>query len=169
MRHEYRVGVEWTGAGDVGTEGYRTYARDHVVRVDGLPDILGSADPTFRGDRTRHNPEQLLVAALVQCHMLSYLHQAVTRGVVVTAYVDVAEGFMTTSGTGGAFDRVLLRPRVTVRDADMAAVALEAHLQASKDCFIASSVAFPVEHAPTIWHDGVLVAGDAEGDTGAHA
>ncbi|WP_344343329.1 OsmC family protein [Agrococcus versicolor] len=160
MRHEYRVGVEWTGAGGVGTEGYRSYVRDHVIRVDGLPDILGSADPTFRGDRTRHNPEQLLVAALAQCHMLSYLHQAVTRGVVVTAYDDVAEGVMTTQGTGGRFDRVVLRPRVTVREPGMAAVALEAHAQASRDCFIAASVAFPVEHAPTIWHDGVLVAGE---------
>ena len=172
MQHDYAVEVEWTGAGDSGTTGYRSYSRDHVVRVAGLPDILGSADPTFRGDRARHNPEQLLLAALVQCHMLSYLHQAVTRGIVVTAYRDAAVGRMETAGTGGRFTSATLRPVVTIADASRAADALDAHRQASADCFIASSVAFPVGHEPTIVADGRVVAsggdagvGDAEADS----
>lgn len=156
--HEYDVAVEWTGNLGSGTEGYRSYSRDHSIRIEGLPDIAGSADPTFRGDPTRHNPEQLLVAALAQCHMLSYLHQAVTRGIVVTAYEDSAHGTMRTSGTGGAFESVVLRPRVTVADASMVDVAREAHAQAARDCFIAASVAFPVTHEPTV------VVADAEGE-----
>jgi organic hydroperoxide reductase OsmC/OhrA len=158
MRHAYAVDVEWTGAGAEGTSTYRSYTRDHVVRVDGLPDILGSADPTFRGDRGRHNPEQLLLAALAQCHMLSYLHQAASRGIVVTAYRDAATGEMETSGTGGRFTRAVLHPVVTIADAARAADALDAHLQAGRDCFIAASVAFPVLHEPTIVVDGEVVA-----------
>lgn len=158
MRHAYAVEVEWTGAGEQGTATYRSYRRDHVVRVEGLPDILGSADPTFRGDRARHNPEQLLLAALAQCHMLSYLHQAASRGIVVTAYRDAATGSMETAGTGGRFTEAVLHPVVTIADASQAADALDAHAQASADCFIASSVAFPVLHAPTIVADGEVVA-----------
>jgi len=155
MQHAYAVEVEWTGAGDEGTSTYRSYARDHVVRIDGLPDILGSADKTFRGDRGRHNPEQLLLAALAQCHMLSYLHQAASRGIVVTAYRDAATGTMVTEGSGGRFTEAVLHPVVTIADAARAADALDAHGQAGRDCFIASSVAFPVLHEPTI-----VVAGE---------
>lgn len=158
MQHAYAVDVEWTGAGDEGTATYRSYTRDHVVRIPGLPDILGSADKTFRGDAGRHNPEQLLLTALAQCHMLSYLHQAASRGIVVTAYRDAATATMETAGTGGRFTEAVLRPVVTITDASQAADALDAHAQAAADCFIASSVSFPVLHAPTIVVDGETVA-----------
>lgn len=167
MRHAYAVEVEWTGAGADGTATYRSYTRDHVIRIEGLPDILGSADPTFRGDRSRHNPEQLLLASLAQCHMLSYLHQAAMRGIVVTDYRDAATATMETAGAGGRFTEAVLRPVVTITDASLAAVALDAHGQANADCFIASSVAFPVLHEPTIVADGAVVAGGAlEGGAG---
>lgn len=159
MQHGYDVNVLWTGDRGAGTDSYRSYGRDHLVRIQGLPDIAGSADATFHGDRERHNPEQLLVAALAQCHMLSYLHQAVRRGVVVTGYEDDARGTMVTEGSGGRFERVLLRPRVTITADSDPAAALDAHAQASRDCFIASSVAFPVDHEPAILVDGVVVAG----------
>ncbi|HET8868015.1 MAG TPA: OsmC family protein [Agrococcus sp.] len=158
MQHAYAVEVEWTGAGETGTTTYRSYSRDHVARIEGLPDILGSADKTFRGDRARHNPEQLLLVSLTQCHMLSYLHQAASRGIVVTAYRDAATGTMETAGTGGRFTQAVLHPVVTITDASRAQDALDAHGQAAKDCFIASSVNFPVLHEPTIVVDGEVVA-----------
>ena len=72
--HGYRVNVEWTGNHGTGTDGYRNYGREHVIRIEGKPDISGSSDPMFRGDAARHNPEDMLVAALSTCHMLAYLH-----------------------------------------------------------------------------------------------
>lgn len=158
MQHAYAVEVEWTGAGAEGTATYRSYTRAHVVRIEGLPDILGSADKTFRGDAARHNPEQLLLTALAQCHMLSYLHQAASRGIVVTAYRDAATATMETAGAGGRFTGAMLHPVVTITDASKAADALDAHVQAAADCFIASSVNFPVLHAPTILVDGETIA-----------
>lgn len=168
MQHAYAVEVEWTGAGDDGTATYRSYTRDHVVRIEGLPDILGSADKTFRGDARRHNPEQLLLTALAQCHMLSYLHQAASRGIVVTAYRDAASASMETSGSGGRFTQAVLHPVVTITDAARTADALDAHGQAAADCFIASSVNFPVLHEPTIQVDGVVVAEGSSHEGEAH-
>lgn len=152
--HEYRVDIEWLGNRGTGTSGYRDYGRQLVVRAADGRELAGSADPTFRGDADRWNPEELLVAALSQCHMLSYLHMAVRAGVVVTAYTDEPVGTMLQEGLGGRFTEVLLRPVVTVADASMADRAREAHAEASEHCFIASSVNFPVRHEPTI-----LVAG----------
>ena len=75
--HEYRVEIEWLGNRGTGTSGYREYGRQLVVRAEGKAhEIEASADRTFHGDAERWNPEDLLVTALSQCHMLSYLHMA---------------------------------------------------------------------------------------------
>lgn len=148
--HHYTLAVGWQGNRGTGTSGYRDYGRDVLLRADGKHDLLGSADPTFRGDAGRWNPEELLVAALSQCHLLSYLHSAVNHGVVVTAYDDEPVGVMQQVGQGGRFTSVVLRPRVTVADASMVETARAIHHEASENCFIAASVGFPVTHEPTI-------------------
>lgn len=148
--HGYRVTVTWTGNRGTGTSSYRAYDRAHEVAADGPPPIPASSDPTFRGDRRRWNPEQLLVASLSQCHLLWYLHLAAEAGVVVTAYTDDAGGTMVTDATGGGrFTEVVLRPRVEVADAAMVGTAQGLHARAHELCFVASSVAFPVRHEPT--------------------
>lgn len=157
--HEYRVGIEWLGNRGTGTRGYRDYGRELVVRADGKAhEILASADKPFRGDAERWNPEDLLVTALAQCHMLSYLHMAVQAGVVVTAYTDNAIGVMVQEGLGGHFTQVVLHPVVTVADASMVEAARAAHADAYKYCFIANSVNFPVHHEPTVLIDGETAA-----------
>ncbi len=145
--HHYALTVEWTGAHDHGTTGYRDYDRDHVIRITGKPDLVGSADPSFRGDATKHNPEEMLVAALSACHMLSYLHLCAVHGVVVVRYHDPATGEMTTSPDGsGRLTEVMLHPQVTVADGTMMTKAQELHAEAHRLCFIANSVNFPVRH-----------------------
>ncbi|WP_377321129.1 OsmC family protein [Pimelobacter simplex] len=146
--HHYALDLVWQGNRGSGTSGYRDYDRTVLLTAAGKPDLLGSADPTFRGDAARWNPEELLLAALAQCHLLSYLHSAVNHGVVVTAYDDSPVGTMTQSGQGGRFTSVTLRPRVTVADATMVDVARAIHAEASENCFIAASVSFPVGHEP---------------------
>lgn len=145
--HEYAVRVQWLGNFGTGTSGYRDYGRDNLVTADGNPSIEGSADKPFRGSPERWNPEELLLAALAQCHMLSYLHSAVTHGIVVTAYEDDAVGTMRQEGNGGHFTSVTLRPRVTISAGDPE-VARTIHAEASANCFIAQSVNFPVLHEP---------------------
>jgi organic hydroperoxide reductase OsmC/OhrA len=149
-QHHYTVDVEWTGNHGGGTDGYRNYGREHLIRIEGKPELAGSADPSFRGDAARHNPEDMLVTALSTCHMLSYLHMATVAGVVVTAYRDVAVGTMVTEGNGGRFSEVVLRPVVTITAASDAAKAEAAHDDAHHACFIANSVNFPVRCEPRI-------------------
>lgn len=153
--HRYALTVRWTGNLGAGTSTYRGYSRDHDIEIAGLPVLRGSADPTFHGDRERYNPEQLLLAALSQCHMLSFLHVAVKHGVVVTAYEDDAEGLMRTNRDGsGQFESVTLKPKVTVAEPVAPELLEELHVEANKVCFIARSVNFPVLHQPTAAVEG---------------
>lgn len=154
-RHHYAVSVEWTGNRGEGTSGYKSYGREHVIRSDGkLHELAGSADPAFFGNPERWNPEELLLASLAQCHMLSYLYVASRRGVVVTGYVDRATGSIEqTPDGGGHFTEAVLRPIVTISSGDPA-VARDAHAEASALCFIASSVNFPVRHEPELRVEG---------------
>jgi len=89
--HQYSVSLEWAGNKGEGTSNYTAYSRNHIVHVDGKNDILCSSDPSFRGDKTCYNPEELLVASISTCHMLWYLHLCAEAGVIVTAYADNAK------------------------------------------------------------------------------
>ncbi|HZO63824.1 MAG: OsmC family protein [Kribbellaceae bacterium] len=148
--HTYVTVVTWTGNRGTGTSGYRGYSRDNEIATDGCTTIAGSSDPIFRGEKSRWNPEQLLVAALSECHMLAYLHCCADAGVVVTGYVDRARGTMRQEGNGGHFTEVALQPEVTVASDDMVEKAAHLHTDAHDSCFIASSVNFPVRHEPRI-------------------
>jgi len=148
MNHSFEVFMEWRGNLGTGTSGYREYSRDHVVSAPGKADIAGSADKTFHGDASRWNPEEMLIAALSQCHMLSFLHVAARAGVVVTSYRDSASGMLeTTPEGGGRITSVILAPEVEISRGEIQEMGA-LHEQASKLCFIANSVNFPVSHQP---------------------
>nr|EJI93743.1 osmC-like family protein [Rhodococcus sp. JVH1] len=149
--HDYTLTVTWTGTRGAGTAGPDAYDRDHVIAAAGKPDLPGSADPSFRGDATRWNPEELLVASLSQCHMLWYLGLAAAAGVVVVDYRDDPTGTMVEHPDGaGEFTEVVLAPVVTVADGSMVARAEQLHTRAHEKCFIARSVNFPVRHRPAV-------------------
>lgn len=148
--HHYTLTVTWTGNTGSGTSSYRSYSRDHLVSVMNKADIAASSDPAFRGDAGKHNPEEMLLAALSSCHMLWYLHLCAEAGVIVTAYTDHAEGVMEeTADGGGQFTAVTLHPAVTVQDASMTERANALHHEANRLCYIARSCNFPVHHQPS--------------------
>ncbi|MEM9245052.1 MAG: OsmC family protein [Cyanobacteria bacterium P01_F01_bin.153] len=119
--------------------------------MEGKPVVFGSADPTFRGDVTKHNPEELLIGALSACHMLWYLHLCSEASIVVTQYVDQASGTMVeTSDGGGHFIEAVLKPVVTLAPGTNVQQAEELHQQAHSLCFLANSMNFPVLCEPSI-------------------
>jgi organic hydroperoxide reductase OsmC/OhrA len=150
--HHFAASVVWTGAAQ-GPTSSETYSRAFRAEVEGKPPIQGSADPAFRGDPSRYNPEDLLVVALSACHMLSYLYLCASAGIEVVAYEDRASGTMALKDRRMRFVDVLLAPRVTIASGDREK-ALALHEQAHEACFIASSVNFPVRHEPVVEHQG---------------
>ena len=144
--HVYATRLHWVGPEQGATTSYKVYSRDYAIEADGKPQLQGSADPHFRGDATRYNPEDLLVAALSACHLLSYLAECALAGVAVVAYEDDARGEMTTIDGVMRFREVVLRPKVAIADAARIDEAIALHEKAHAGCFIANSVNFPVRH-----------------------
>lgn len=145
--HHYNIQTTWTGNRGEGTRDYRSYDRSHVISIDGKADIQGSSDPSFRGDKSKHTPEDLFVSTLSTCHMLWYLHLCAVNGVIVLEYTDQATGTMEEDPNGsGRFTSVTLKPEVLVADQSMIEKANELHREAHKMCFIANSVNFEIAH-----------------------
>ena len=150
-QHSYATRTEWTGNLGEGTANYRAYSRDHTIAAVGRPDLLGSSDPAFRGDASRWNPEDLLVASLSSCHMLWYLHLCSQLKISVLAYHDDAAGTMIEDVDGGGrFSGIVLRPVATLAAGADAALATDLHEEAHRLCFIANSMNFPVRIEPTV-------------------
>mgnify|MGYP005841463317 CR=1 FL=1 len=143
--HDYAARVVWTGNRGAGTAEYRGYDRTWEVRTPGKPVISCSNDPLLGGDPGRHNPEDMLIAALSACHMLWYLHLASDAGIAVQAYADDPLAVGETDSMGASrFLRATLRPRITVLAGTDLARADALHGDVHKTCFIARSVNFPV-------------------------
>ncbi len=148
-QHNYTTTVKWTGNKGKGTSNYREFERSHIISIDNKPDILCSSDPAFLGDKTKYNPEELLLASLSSCHMLWYLHLCSESNIIVTKYLDNATGIMIEKSNGsGYFSEVTLNPTVIVTENSMIEKAIELHKKANELCFIANSVNFKIFHNP---------------------
>lgn len=158
--HIYKAKINWTGNLGTGTSAYAAYSRAHEVSGDGGKDVIrASADSIYRGEASRYNPEELVVAAIAGCHMLWYLHLCADAGVVVVAYEDEPSGKLVETDDGnGKFAEVTINPRVTVTSKCDAELAKELHRKAHEFCFIANSMNFPVKYEPEILVEKTLVA-----------
>ena len=122
------------------------YSRGHVVSFDGGLIMPASASPHVVGNKysvaEAVDPEEMLVAAIASCHMLTFLHVARLAGFVAASYEDAAEGTMSPNARGKLWvSRVVLRPKIVWTGEGPDAARLAAlHEAAHEECFIANSV-----------------------------
>lgn len=148
--HAYKSSLTWTGNKGSGTMDYRSYDRDFVVSIENKAPISGSSDSVFLGDKTKYNPEDLLLASVSSCHMLWYLHLCSKNEIVVMEYKDNAVGTMLENSDGsGQFKGILLQPEVLISNKNQKDLANSLHEEANKMCFIANSLNFKVKHTPS--------------------
>lgn len=143
--HHYAITVDWVGNQGKGTTAYDSYTRDHTIKAAFKEAIQGSSDPAFLGDKTKWNPEELLVAAASACHKLWYLHLCASAGVIVESYIDHAEGVMDESIGHGQFTHIVLKPQIVISAESNPKLAIDLHNKAHQLCYIANSLNFPVE------------------------
>lgn len=148
--HLYRATLVWTGENAGPTMSYQSYSREFRVDLPGKPSFTGSADPTFLGDGKLYNPEDLLLAALSACHMLSFLALAAREKLLVRSYRDDAVGTMAIKDGKMRFVSVLLHPHVVIAEPEKLERAKALHTRAHAECFIANSVNFPVGNDPVV-------------------
>lgn len=148
--HHYKTTITWSGNLGSGTSDSAHYSRNHTISIANKPTILASSDSVFRGDASRHNPEDFFLSSLSACHMLWYLHLCADNGIIVTNYIYYAEGIMGEyENGGGKFNEVTLKPTITLTNKNDVDKATMLHIEANKKCFIANSCNFPVKHHPT--------------------
>ncbi len=149
--HLYSAHLIWDGNRGDGTATYAGYGREHRILIEGKPELPGTADVAFRGEADKFNPEDLFLAAISSCHMLSYLALCAKYGISVVAYEDAATGVMREDGKGGGrFEEVVLHPVVTIADAAQIDRATKLHERAHETCFIANSCSVPIRHEPVV-------------------
>jgi organic hydroperoxide reductase OsmC/OhrA len=137
--HHYRCAAEWTGAATGPTDQPR-FNRNIQVTFAGRPALEMSSPPEFLGTAERVSPEELFVASLATCQMLTYLALAARQGIVVTAYHDEAEGEMMLQGGRMRFTKVTLHPAITIAAGADPQAAQQLIERAHHDCFIGNSV-----------------------------
>ncbi|WP_353950353.1 OsmC family protein [Knoellia sp. S7-12] len=146
--HAYRATIAWEGSTG---GGYTAYTRDHDGSVPPATEPLAlSADPHFRGDASRANPEQLLVLAASSCQLLAFLHVAATAKLDVLDYTDDAEGVMPADSQPMRLTRITLRPKVLVAPGSDVSRFKELMHEAHEGCFIANSLRTEIVVEPTI-------------------
>lgn len=151
MSHAYSARLTWEGNSGSGTSTYDGYGRQYSVAISGKTTLSGSSDPAFRGDPALHNPEDLFLAAISACHMLTYLALCARKRINVLAYEDDATGMMSVDASGGGrFERVVLHPRVTIAAGGNLDLAIRLHHKARELCFIANSCSVPIDHDPVV-------------------
>lgn len=145
--HDYETTVIWTGNRGDGARTYRGYDRTWDMAAAGKMPLHCSNDPLLGGDPTKYNPEDLLLSALSSCHMLWYLHLATSAGITVHSYRDTPIGVGETAPNGaGRFLRATLRPEIEIAAGCDIQTADSLHHEVHKYCFIARSVAFPIDY-----------------------
>lgn len=146
MAHSYFATIDWKLAEPAEAFLKGAYSRAHTISFDGGAVVPGSPSPGIVplpwSDASAVDPEEMFVAALSNCHMLTFLHKAREAGFVVTRYRDEAEGKMTRIAPGRmAVTRVALRPAIAFEGRQPTAEELDhLHHAAHEDCFIANSV-----------------------------
>ena len=145
----YSLSLAWTGS--MNTANAKEYDRSYAITHQNKADIPGSADPLFKGDKTKWNPEEMILASLSGCFMLWYLHLCSANGVVLKNYADSPSGVLEIDIDGiGKMKEATLKPNITLADPSQKELATNLIAKAHKQCYMANSVNFPLSIEPAI-------------------
>lgn len=142
--HRFEGTLEWVGASEGPTSTYQSYSREFRFTGPGKPVLHGSAAGAYRGDESLLNPEELLMIAVSSCHMLSYLALCALAKIEVTSYTDSCVAVMSIKDGKMRITESTLRPVIGFAEGTDLDKARELHHKAHEECFIASSVNFPI-------------------------
>lgn len=121
----------------------KTYDRTHTIRFGGGTTIEGSAAPEFLGKAALVNPEELFVASISSCFMLTFIYLACTKNLVIDSYTAEATGSLGKNAEGKmAMTEVVLKPTIKFENDQTPDSSLLQELfhKAHDMCFISCSV-----------------------------
>ena len=152
-KHKYEISLKWTGNLGKGTKDYNSYSRDYRIKSEFKDELNLSSDPNFRGDKSKYNPEELLLISVSACHQLWYLHLCSESGIIIEHYEDNPIGIMIEEENGkGRFTEINLNINITLDKSSDIKKAKLLHQKANEMCFIANTLNIKVKHKVDINH-----------------
>lgn len=142
MNHDFEIRLRWRKTHPTERELGGDYSHESILTADKHAALVASAAEGFGGDTRLWNPEELLMAAIAQCHMLSFLYAAHRAGIEIVDYVDETRGTMAYQGGSGAMTSVTLRPTIETHASPEDVDRL--HDEAKGMCVMRASVNFPI-------------------------
>lgn len=124
----YRTGITWVGQ------------RAGITRSGEKVPFRTASPPEFKGEEGVWSPEDLFVAALNSCQLMTFVSFAMKLGLPVASYESEAEGLLEFVDDGYQFTRVVIRPRVVVSDPDAIEAVRKAIDDAHHACLVGRSV-----------------------------
>lgn len=107
-----------------------------------------ASPPEFKGESGRWTPEDLFVACVNSCTLLTFIAFAEREGLAFTSYESSAEGVLEFSPGGYQFTEVVLHPQITVKSEEDAALARAVLDSAHMACLVSRSVKSTVKIVP---------------------
>lgn len=138
---EHRIEVEWLRNNGPFERG--NYSSVHQIKFSDTQVVKGAPAPALGGDDSAADPEQMFLAAISACHMLTFLAVAANRGYVVDSYRDNAVATLGKNAEGKTVVlKAVLSPKVAFSGAKHPTAEEYRQLQerAHAACFIANSV-----------------------------
>lgn len=138
---DYKVQLNWRR--DSPDFSHDSFNRNHQITFSCGVSLEASSAPEFTGDPGKANPEEMYLASLASCHILTFLAIAAKSRYVLDRYEDAPVATLEKNDEGRmVVSRVVLRPRVAfsgdkIPDEEKIKVL---HEKAHKYCFIANSV-----------------------------
>jgi organic hydroperoxide reductase OsmC/OhrA len=151
LEKEFKVHTKWSSLTEQDRSKSRNNTKTHRTHIEGKEPLTISAAKEFKGDKTKHNPEDLFLAALSSCHMMSYMYLCDKNNITVLRYTDETTGILLVKADGsGEFISIVLYPIVTILEKNKIDLAIRLHKEANRLCFIANSCSVPIDHKPQI-------------------
>jgi organic hydroperoxide reductase OsmC/OhrA len=114
--------------------------RRGTLSAPAKPDIVVGSPPEFKGDPNIWAPEELLVASVNTCMMLTFLTLAQAKGLTPAAYESDAEGLLENVEGKYQITEVAVRPRVSLKSQSDLERAREIMESVEAQCFISNSI-----------------------------
>ena len=132
------------------SEAHWKSGRSGVVSAAGRPDLEVSSPPEFKGEAGKWTPEDMFVASVNLCVLLTFATYAQNKGLDLTSYESAAEGILEFVEGKYRFTQVILRPRILVRSQDSLERTRQILESAHRDCLVSNSVTATVQVVPDI-------------------
>ncbi len=125
-----------------------TQARECTIFGEGKPDLAVSSPPEFKGTPGLWSPEDMFVASVNVCLLMTFLAYSRHKNLELVGYECPVEGALEYSDGKYRFTEITLHPRLTLKSQEEVERARTILMDAHSNCLISNSIVAEVKMFP---------------------